>query len=65
VPRGVDHASALAQIEAVWLGRDLINTPRSDMGPQELEDAARQLARTHGAESRASSATTCWCRISP
>jgi leucyl aminopeptidase len=50
VPRGVDHASALAQIEAVWLGRDLINTPASDMGPQELEDAARQLARTHGAE---------------
>src|SRR6185369_7807467 len=49
-PRGVDHASALAQIEAVWLGRDLINTPASDMGPQELEDAARQLARTHGAD---------------
>ena len=34
---------------AVWLGRDLINTPASDMGPQELEDAARQLAKTHGA----------------
>ena len=49
-PRGVDHASALAQIEAVWLGRDLINTPASDMGPHELEDAARQLARTHGAD---------------
>ena len=37
-------------IEAVWLGRDLINTPASDMGPQELEDAARQLAKTHGAD---------------
>jgi len=49
-PRGVDHTSALAQIEAVWLGRDLINTPASDMGPQELEDAARQLAKTHGAD---------------
>src|SRR5882672_8781499 len=49
-PRGVDHAGALAQIEAVWLGRDLINTPAGDMGPQELEDAARQLARTHGAD---------------
>jgi leucyl aminopeptidase len=49
-PRGVDHAGALDQIEAVWLGRDLINTPASDMGPQELEDAARQLARTHGAD---------------
>jgi leucyl aminopeptidase len=49
-PRGVDQASALALIEAVWLGRDLINTPASDMGPQELEGAARQLARTHGAD---------------
>ena len=49
-PPGVDHASALAQVEAVWLGRDLINTPASDMGPQELEDAARQLAKTHGAD---------------
>ena len=37
-------------VEAVWLGRDLINTPASDMGPQELEDAARQLAKTHGAD---------------
>jgi leucyl aminopeptidase len=48
-PRGVDHARALAIIEAVWLGRDLINTPASDLGPQELEDAARQLASRHGA----------------
>ena len=50
MPRGADHAAALALIEGVWLGRDLINTPASDMGPQELEDAARQLARTHGAD---------------
>jgi leucyl aminopeptidase len=49
-PPGVDYAGALTQVEAVWLGRDLINTPASDMGPQELEDAARQLARTHGAD---------------
>jgi len=49
-PRGVDPAHALAQIEAVWLGRDLINTPAADMGPEELEEAARQLAKKHGAE---------------
>ena len=36
-------------VDGVWLGRDLINTPASDMGPQELEDAARQLAKRHGA----------------
>jgi leucyl aminopeptidase len=49
-PRGADHARALAVIDGVWLGRDLINTPASDMGPQELEDATRQLGRAHGAE---------------
>jgi leucyl aminopeptidase len=48
--RGVNHASVLALVDAVWLGRDLINAPASDMGPQELEEAARQLARTYGAQ---------------
>ncbi len=49
VPRGVDHARALSIVEGVWLGRDLINTPASDLGPEQLEDAARQLGRKHGA----------------
>jgi len=29
--------------------RDLVNTPASDMGPDELEQAARELAAAHGA----------------
>ncbi|MEE4189850.1 MAG: leucyl aminopeptidase family protein [Roseobacter sp.] len=33
-----------------YLTRDLINTPANDMGPDELETAARALAETHGAE---------------
>jgi len=49
VPVEADLARALATVEAVWLGRDLINTPAGDLGPQELEDAARQLARRHRA----------------
>jgi leucyl aminopeptidase len=49
-PAGVDRARVLAEIEAVWLGRDLINTPASDMGPEELENAARELALEHGAD---------------
>jgi leucyl aminopeptidase len=49
VDAGADLASVLAAVEAVWLGRDLINTPAVDMGPQELEDAARQLAKRHRA----------------
>jgi leucyl aminopeptidase len=40
-------------IDGVFLARDLINTPANDMGPQELEDAARALANRHGAELRA------------
>ncbi len=47
---GVNTGQARAIVEAVWFGRDLINTPASDLGPQELEDAARKLAAAHGAE---------------
>jgi leucyl aminopeptidase len=34
----------------VWLGRDLINTPASDLGPQQLEETTRLLAKRHGAK---------------
>ncbi len=37
------EASRIAR--GVFLARDLINTPASDMGPQELEDAAETLHR--------------------
>jgi leucyl aminopeptidase len=50
VPQGADYERVLAIVDAVWLGRDLINTPASDMGPQELEDAARALGKRHAAE---------------
>jgi leucyl aminopeptidase len=41
---------ALRIAEACALARNLINTPASDMGPAELETAARALAAAHGAE---------------
>ncbi|MFB2531684.1 M17 family metallopeptidase [Paracoccus sp. p4-l81] len=49
-PKGVDAAqiAILAQSEA--LTRDLINTPANDMGPDELEAAARDLASRFGAD---------------
>lgn len=50
VPTGADGAIARAIVDAVWLGRDLINTPSNDMGPQEIEDATRALAQRFGAE---------------
>ncbi|MCB1520376.1 MAG: leucyl aminopeptidase family protein [Hyphomicrobiaceae bacterium] len=50
LPEGVDAASVAAIVEATWLGRDLINTPASDLGPAELEAAAAALAARHGAD---------------
>ena len=49
-PDGIDAARIEAIAAGEFLTRDLINTPASDMGPDELEDAARRLARAHGAE---------------
>lgn len=49
IPEGVDAARLAHIVEAVWMGRDLINTPASDMGPDELEEASRQLAQRFGA----------------
>jgi leucyl aminopeptidase len=39
-------------VEGVTLARDLINTPANDMGPADLEVAARKLAASHNAEIR-------------
>jgi leucyl aminopeptidase len=46
----VDDLSRI--VEAVYLARDLINTPANDMGPEELAAAAKTLAARHGAEAR-------------
>ncbi|MCO5146201.1 MAG: leucyl aminopeptidase family protein [Aquamicrobium sp.] len=50
VPEGIDGEAVRRRAEAVFLVRDLINTPASDMGPEALERAARDLAAAHGAE---------------
>ncbi|MCK9907878.1 leucyl aminopeptidase family protein [Microbacteriaceae bacterium K1510] len=50
VPDGVDGEDLSRIVEGVSLARDLINTPSIDMGPHELEDAARTLAGRHGAK---------------
>ena len=46
-PDGVDAARLTVIANAEALTRDLINTPASDMGPQELEEATRALASEH------------------
>lgn len=43
-------ADAQAVLEAVLRVRDWVNTPTEDMGPQQLEDIARELAAAHGAQ---------------
>ncbi len=49
MPAGADAATVINTTQAIWFGRDLINTPASDMGPAELEEAARTLVGRHGA----------------
>ncbi|HWA91214.1 MAG TPA: leucyl aminopeptidase family protein [Rhizomicrobium sp.] len=50
LPPDVDGAEVARIAEAVFLARDLINTPPNDMGPEELAAAARDLAKKHGAK---------------
>ena len=49
-PDGCDAAALQAMAQGEHLTRDLINTPASDMGPAELEQAARDLGLRHGAQ---------------
>ncbi len=51
-PPGVDAEEVSRIAEAVAFARDLVNTPANDMGPEELEDAARVLAERHGGRLR-------------
>jgi leucyl aminopeptidase len=48
-PEGADRALVERLATAVFLARDLINTPASDMGPEELADAAARVAERAGA----------------
>lgn len=50
VPREVASKQLERTLAATFLARDLINTPANDMGPEELEEAARHLAKTHKAQ---------------
>ena len=49
-PKGSDAVEIARVADAMFLGRDLINTPSNDMGPQELADAVRALAKKHNAK---------------
>jgi leucyl aminopeptidase len=53
LPQSIDREDLERVVEAVTLVRDLVNTPANDMGPVDLEEAARTLAAEHGAGVRA------------
>jgi leucyl aminopeptidase len=50
LPAGVDGEDISRIAEHLFQARDLINTPANDMGPAELEAAARALAKRYGAK---------------
>src|SRR5262249_5672517 len=51
-PESTDVADLSRIVEAVYMARDLINTPANDMGPEELAAVAKKLAARHGAHVR-------------
>ncbi|MCV3205821.1 leucyl aminopeptidase family protein [Mesorhizobium sp. YC-39] len=50
LPSGAEAAYVRRIADGVFLTRDLVNTPTSDMGPDELENAVRTLAKRYKAE---------------
>lgn len=55
LPDGVDGEELSRVVEGVTFCRDLTNTPSNDMGPAELEAAARALAKQHSAKMQVTS----------
>jgi leucyl aminopeptidase len=49
IPQGVDGERLALIAKSVAFGRDLINRPANDLGPDALEASARALAEAHGA----------------
>ena len=50
IEKGADIEAASREANAVDLVRDLINTPAQDMGPGQIEQAARDLAKAYDAD---------------
>lgn len=48
LPEGADVARLTRMTDAVTFGRDLVNTPANDLGPDALEAAARSFAECRG-----------------
>lgn len=51
IPPGVDGADIRRRADALAFGRDLINLPANELGPEEIARAALELGQAHGAAS--------------
>jgi leucyl aminopeptidase len=49
-PRNADRAAVARAIRGIFLGRDLINTPAEDMGPEHLAKAVEKVGAAHKAK---------------
>jgi leucyl aminopeptidase len=65
LPDGVDRVRVQALAEALFVGRDLINTPSNDLGPAELETAAREIGAAHGASIKLTEGSSVLSEIFP
>ncbi len=52
-PQGVDREDIVNQAEAVWMARDLVNTPAEALGPAELAARALEMAGAFGGRGEA------------
>ena len=51
-PADADRSEVERIARAVFLARDMINTPAEDMGPEQLAESVLKIAKTHGATSK-------------
>lgn len=51
-PKNIDADYILHASQAIYLIRDMVNTPAEDMGPDHMADIARNIAKQHGAKIR-------------
>jgi len=51
-PEDADRGRVVATATAVYTGRDLVNTPAEDCGPDELAATIKELAKQHGGKAK-------------
>lgn len=50
LPKSIDEKWLTESLDAIYLSRDLINTPAEDMGPDQLEKAVQTVAKKYSAK---------------